>query len=190
MAQFEAEEPASEANLTEEEQKIIRGFQLLTLKPCLTLLNVSEDELNTEKTEKIVKELPNCMAMCAGIETEIEKLDEEDRKTFLDDLGIKELSINTLIKNAYKTLGLISFFTVGEDEVRAWTIPEGTPAPAAAGKVHTDMERGFIRAEIFSYDALKSAGSEQEVKRAGHLRQEGKEYIIKDGDIVFIKFNV
>lgn len=190
MAQFEAEEPASEADLTEEEKKIIRGFQLLTLKPCLTLLNVSEDELQAKGTEDLVTELPNCMAMCASIETEIEKLDEKDRKTFLDDLGIKELSINTLIKNAYRTLGLISFFTVGKDEVRAWTIPKGTLAPAAAGKVHTDLERGFIRAEVFSYEHLRSAGSEQEVRRAGNLRQEGKDYIVKDGDILFIKFSV
>ena len=126
--------------------------------------------------------------MCANIEMEIRRLDKNDRKVFLDDLGIKELSLNSFIRNAYKTLGLISFFTVGEDEVRAWTINAGMTAAAAAGKIHSDMERGFIRAEVFSYEDLKTAGSEREVRNAGHFRLEGKDYIVKDGDIISIRF--
>ena len=190
MEKLENEQPASKAELTEREEKIIRSFQFLTLKPYLILLNVSDDALRSEETVKLVNELPNCMTMSANIEMEIRRLDEKDRKAFLDDLGIKELSLNSFIKNAYKTLGLISFFTIGKDEVRAWTIPEKTPAVTAAGKIHTDLERGFIRAEVFSYDDLKAAGSEKEVKSAGHMRLEGKDYIVKDGDILSIKFSV
>jgi ribosome-binding ATPase YchF (GTP1/OBG family) len=108
----------------------------------------------------------------------------------MKDIGMKELSLNSFIRKANETLGLISFFTVGKNEVRAWTIPKGTPAHAAAGKIHTDMERGFIRAEVFSYEELKEAGDEQAIKHAGKLRLEGKDYIVQDGDILFIKFNV
>ena len=190
MEKLENELPASEADLSEQEEKVIRSFQFLTLKPFLTLLNVSDDALKSEETVKTVQALPSCMAMSANIEMEIRKLEEADRKAFLEDLGIEELSLNVFIRKAYQTLGLISFFTVGEDEVRAWTIHEGLPAVNAAGKIHSDMERGFIRAEVFSYDDLKSAGSEREVKNAGHFRLEGKEYIVKDGDILSIKFNV
>lgn len=187
---LENEEPASKAALTEQEEKAIRSFQFLTLKPYLILLNVSDNALQSEEATKLVSELPSCMAMSANIEMEIRSLDEKDRKAFLDDLGIKELSLNSFIKNAYKTLGLISFFTIGKDEVRAWTITKGTPAVTAAGKIHTDLERGFIRAEVFSYDDLRTAGSEKEVKSAGHFRLEGKDYIVQDGDILSIKFSV
>ncbi|MFH1665053.1 MAG: redox-regulated ATPase YchF [Candidatus Omnitrophota bacterium] len=190
MKTLENEAPASETVLNEQEEKAIRSFQFLTLKPYLTLLNVSDDALHSDQTDSIVSRIPNCMPMCANIEMEIRRLDENDRMSFLEDLGIKELSLNTFIRNAYKTLGLISFFTVGEDEVRAWTINSGTFAVYAAGKIHSDLERGFIRAEVFSYDDLKSAGSEREVKNAGHFRLEGKEYAVKDGDILSIKFSV
>ncbi|RKY42026.1 MAG: redox-regulated ATPase YchF [Candidatus Makaraimicrobium thalassicum] len=188
MEKLENERPASETKLSEQEEKAIRSFQFLTLKPYLTLLNVSDNALHTEQTAGSVSQLPNCMAMCANIEMEIRRLDKNDRKVFLDDLGIKELSLNSFIRNAYKTLGLISFFTVGEDEVRAWTINAGMTAAAAAGKIHSDMERGFIRAEVFSYEDLKTAGSEREVRNAGHFRLEGKDYIVKDGDIISIRF--
>jgi GTP-binding protein YchF len=190
MEKLENELPASEADLSEQEEKIIRSFQFLTLKPFLALLNVSDDALKSEETAKAVQALPSCMAMSANIEMEIRKLEENDRKAFLEDLGIEELSLNSFIRKAYQTLGLISFFTVGEDEVRAWTIHAGLAAVNAAGKIHSDMERGFIRAEVFSYDDLRAAGSEREVKNAGHFRLEGKEYIVKDGDILSIKFNV
>jgi len=190
MKQLEAEEPASEAGLTEEEEKSIRSFSLLTLKPYLTLLNVSDNAINTDETKKLIPELPHCMAMSANIEMELEKLEEGDRKAFLDDLGIKELSLHPFIQKAYETLGLISFFTVGPTEVHAWTIKKGTNAQAAAGKIHSDLERGFIRSEVMSYEALKTCGSESEVKKAGKLRLEGKDYIVQDGDIMYIKFNV
>ena len=190
MAQFEVEKPVSEAALDEQEEKAIRSFQFLTLKPALTLLNVSDDALKSESTLKHTKDLDNCMAICANMEMEIRGLDEADRKSFLEDLGVEELSLNAFIHNAYKTVGLISFFTVGEDEVRAWTIPRGINAQAAAGKIHSDLERGFIRAEVFSFEDIKALGSEKEVKNAGKMRLEGKQYIVQDGDILHIKFSV
>ncbi|MBD3379671.1 MAG: redox-regulated ATPase YchF [Candidatus Omnitrophica bacterium] len=190
MDRLEEEEPASRAGLTEQEEKSIRSFQFLTLKPFLVLLNVSDNELNSPATEKTLSSLPEAMAISASMEAEIRRLDEEDRKAFLEDLGVKELSLNAFIRKAYGTLGLISFFTVGEDEVRAWTVKEGTPAVKAAGKIHSDLERGFIRAETFSFEDLREKGSEREVKNAGLFRLEGKGYIVKDGDILSIKFNV
>jgi GTP-binding protein YchF len=190
MAQLEMEEPASEIELSEQEEKLIRSFQLLTLKPSLVLLNVSEEGIKTEETLNLLKQLPNSMALCADLETELQRIEEADRMDYMKDIGMKELSLNSFIRKANETLGLISFFTVGKNEVRAWTIPKGTPAHAAAGKIHTDMERGFIRAEVFSYEELKEAGDEQAIKHAGKLRLEGKDYIVQDGDILFIKFNV
>lgn len=190
MEKLEAEHLASEADLTETEEKAIRSFQFLTLKPHLALLNVSEDKLKSEETERIVKEIPDCMAICANIEMEIERLDEKDRAAFLEDLGITEFSLNPFIRKAYEILGLVTFFTVGDEEVRARTIKRGTSALTAAGKVHSDLERGFIRAEVFSFSDVKELESEKEVKNAGKLRVEGKDYIVQDGDIVRIKFNV
>lgn len=190
MSKLENEEPASSAELNEQEEKAIRSFQLLTLKPYLTLINVSDDALKSKETEDILAKIGNSMPMCANIEMEIRRLEESDRKAFLEDIGIEDLSLNSFIRKAYGTLGLISFFTVGEDEVRAWTIQKGTPAVTAAGKIHSDLERGFIRAETFSYNDIKELGSEREVKSAGKFRLEGKEYIVQDGDIISIKFNV
>ncbi len=190
MEKLEAERPASEAELTEMEEKAVRSFQFLTLKPYLTVFNISEDDLKPGETDKILKEFPDCMAMCAEIEMEIRRLDEGDRATFIEDLGIKELSIMSFILKAYETLGLITFFTAGENEVHAWTIKQGTNAITAAGKIHSDLERGFIRADIFSFSDIKELGSEREVKSAGKFRLEGKEYIMQDGDIVYIRFNV
>ena len=190
MAQFEMEEAASEAELNEHEEKLIRSFQLMTLKPILVLLNVSEDGLKTKETADLLTQLPNPMAMCADLEMELRRLDEADRKAYMKDIGMEDLSLNSFIKKAYETLGLISFFTVGQNEVRAWTVPKGTSAHTAAGKIHTDMERGFIRAETFSYDDLKTFGDEQAIKHAGKFRLEGKDYVVQDGDILFIKFNV
>ncbi|MDD4957018.1 MAG: redox-regulated ATPase YchF [Candidatus Omnitrophica bacterium] len=185
-----AEKNASEAELTEQEEKSVRSFQFLTMKPVLTLLNISDDAADTPRTSELLTGLANSMAMSANIEAEIRRLDEADRQAFLDDIGIKELSLNSFIRKAYSTLGLISFFTVGEDEVRAWTINSATPAVKAAGKIHSDLERGFIRAEVFSYDDIRGLGSEREVKSSGKFRLEGKDYIVKDGDIVSIKFSV
>ncbi len=190
MRAFENGQSASELKLEEREEKAIRSFQFLTLKPFLILLNVTDNALKKEETVLFAQKLPNCMAMCANIEMEIQRLEKKDRKDFLEDLGITDLSLNLFIKNAYETLGLISFFTVGEDEVRAWTINRGLTSLQSAGKIHSDLERGFIRAEVFSYDDIQSKGSEREVKSAGLFRLEGKEYIVKDGDILSIKFSV
>ena len=187
MAKLEEEKPVSEAELTDLEEKSIRSFQFLTLKLHFTLLNVSEDQLASKETEA---NIPDSMSMCANIEMEIRGLEEEDRDMFLQELGIKELSLNTFIRKAYKTLGLVSFFTVGKDEVRAWTINRGTCALRAAGKIHSDLERGFIRAEVFSYNDLRELGVEREVKNAGKMRLEGKDYAVQDADILNIKFNV
>ena len=128
--------------------------------------------------------------ICAEIESELAELDGEDKKAFLEDLGIKESGLDSLIKASYKLLGLISFLTAGPKEVRAWTIKKGTKAPAAAGKIHSDMERGFIRAEVVSYDDLMACGSMNAAKENGLIRSEGKDYVFKDGDIVVIRFNV
>jgi ribosome-binding ATPase len=187
MATLEEEKPVSEAKLTDLEEKSIRSFQFLTLKPHFTLLNVSENQLASKEDKPAI---PNSISMCASIEMEIRGLEEEDRDMFLQELGIKELSLNPFIMKAYETLGLISFFTVGTDEVRAWTITRGTYALHAAGKIHSDLERGFIRAEIFSYNDLRELGAEREIKNAGKLRLEGKEYVVQDADILNIKFNV
>jgi len=185
-----SENLASSTDLNTQEEKTVRSFQFLTLKPFLTVFNTSEGNFRSEDTLALIKKLPNSMAMCANIEMEIRRLDENDRKEFLEDLGIQELSLNPFIRNAYKTLGLISFFTVGDDEVRAWTIQKETPAVTAAGKIHSDLERGFIRAEVFSFDDIKEKGSEREVKNSGLFRLEGKDYLVKDGDIISIKFSV
>jgi len=190
MAKLESEQPASEAQFNELEEKSIRSFQFLTLKPHLSLLNVSENEIMSEPTMVLMEKIPNCMHMCADIEMEIRNLEDKDQAEFLAELDIKELSLNQFILQAYETLGLISFFTVGKDEVRAWTIPKGICALNAAGKIHSDLERGFIRAEVFSYDDIESLGNERDVRNAGKFRLEGKDYTVQDGDILNIKFNV
>jgi ribosome-binding ATPase len=190
LLHLEKEEPLSSLGLSEDEEKAIRSFQFLTLKPSLTLLNVSDENINSPETSGLLKKMENSMALSADTEMQIQTLDENDRLTFLEDLGIQELSLNSLIRAAYSTLGLISFFTAGEKEVHAWTIKKDSSALTAAGKIHSDLERGFIRAEVFSFNDLKTFGSEREVKNAGKFRLEGKEYIVQDGDIIVIKFSV
>ncbi len=184
------EKPLSGMEMSDLEEKAVRSFQFLTLKPVLILLNVSEGDLGSPETSGCLDTMENSMALCADIEMQIQQLDENDHAAFLEDAGIKELSLNAFIRKAYSTLGLISFFTAGEKEVHAWTVKKGTSAVKAAGKIHSDLERGFIRAEVFSYYDLDSLGSEREVKNAGKFRLEGKDYIIEDGDIVVIKFSV
>lgn len=190
MENLEAEKPAKEASLTEKDEKAIRSFQFLTLKPYLALINISEKDINAKEINDLLSKIDNSLALSAKIEMEISQLDEGDRKSFLDDIGVKELSLKPFIQKAYSTLGLISFFTVGEDEVRAWTIKANTTALKAAGKIHSDLERGFIRAEVFSYDDIRKLGDEKAVKSAGKFRLEGKDYIVHDGDIINIKFSV
>ena len=145
---------------------------------------------NYRFTELAEKENAPVLPICAKIEEELAGMEEEEKKMFLEDLGIEKAGLDQVVQTAYEMLGLRTFFTVGKDEVRAWTFKEGTKAPQAAGIIHTDFERGFIKAEIYSYDDLMTYGSEAGIKEAGKLRIEGKEYVMKDGDIVFFRFNV
>ena len=183
----------------EEEQAWLESYNLLTYKPVIYAANVSEDDLaddaaNNEGVQAVreyVKgEQSEVFVVCAEIEAEISELDDDEKKMFLEDLGLKESGLEKLIKASYKLLGLISYLTAGEPEVRAWTITEGTKAPQAAGKIHSDFERGFIRAEVVSYDDLIACGSHTAAKEKGLIRLEGKDYVVKDGDIMLFRFNV
>ena len=182
--------------LTEEELKILKPFNLLTLKPIIYVANVNEDEINTENEyvkrlkEYASKEKAEVVVICAKIESELSELDDEDKKEFLKDLGIEESGLDKLIKSSYKLLGLSTYLTAGPDEVRAWTYKQGMKAPECAGIIHTDFQKGFIKAEIMSFDDLKKYGNELKVKEAGKLRLEGKDYIMQDGDICHFRFNV
>ncbi|MBO5305709.1 MAG: redox-regulated ATPase YchF [Clostridia bacterium] len=185
--------------LSEEERAILEESPLLTMKPIIYVANVCEEEAGHEplENERYCKlkayaesEKSEIIAICAGIEAEIAELDAEEKKAFLEDMGIEESGLDRLIKASYALLGLISYLTAGPKEVRAWTITKGTKAPQAAGKIHSDFERGFIRAEIVSFDDLTRLGTMNAVKEAGLLRSEGKEYVIADGDIVLFRFNV
>ena len=183
----------------EEEQAWLESYNLLTYKPVIYAANVSEDDLaddaaNNEGVQAVREyakgEQSEVFVVCAEIEAEISELDDDERKMFLEDLGLKESGLEKLIKASYKLLGLISYLTAGEPEVRAWTITEGTKAPQAAGKIHSDFERGFIRAEVVSYDDLIACGSHTAAKEKGLIRLEGKDYVVKDGDIMLFRFNV
>ena len=183
----------------EEEQAWLESYNLLTYKPVIYAANVSEDDLaddaaNNEGVQAVREyakgEQSEVFVVCAEIEAEISELDDDEKKMFLEDLGLKESGLEKLIKASYKLLGLISYLTAGEPEVRAWTITEGTKAPQAAGKIHSDFERGFIRAEVIKYDDYIKYGSEAAVREAGKLGIEGKEYVVQDGDIMHFRFNV
>lgn len=185
--------------LTEEECVWVEESRLLTMKPIIYVANVSEDEVSGAYTENAgyqklkahaESEGSEIIAVSAQIEAEIAELDGEEKKAFLADLGIEESGLDKLIKSGYSLLGLISFLTAGPKEVRAWTITRGTKAPGAAGKIHSDFERGFIRAEVVSFDDLVREGDRAKVKEKGLLRSEGKEYVMQDGDIVEFLFNV
>ncbi len=182
---------------TEEELVIIKDAFLLTMKPILYVANVSEEQINNENDEAVnqvreyaAKEKSEVIPLCVKIEEELASLDGEDEKEMLEALGMEESGLDKVIKASYDLLGLMSFLTAGEPEVRAWTIKKGTKAPQAAGKIHSDIERGFIRAEIVSYDDLMKEGSMLAAKEKGLVRSEGKEYVMQDGDIVLFKFNV
>ena len=183
----------------EDAQIWFKGYNLLTAKPTIYAANVSEDDLaddaaNNEGVQAVREyakgEQSEVFVVCAEIEAEISELDDDEKKMFLEDLGLKESGLEKLIKASYKLLGLISYLTAGEPEVRAWTITEGTKAPQAAGKIHSDFERGFIRAEVVSYDDLIACGSHTAAKEKGLIRLEGKDYVVKDGDIMLFRFNV
>lgn len=190
--------PARTLDLSEDDLAVIRELNLITLKPVLYVLNISEDDIADpmkneyvkKASEEAEKEGAKWIPISAEIEEEVSELDPEEAKMFLVDLGEDEPGVNHLIRAAYSMLGLINFFTVGPDECRAWTVRAGTKAPKAAGKIHSDIERGFIRAEIVSYNDLMWYGSYANVREKGLLRVEGKDYIIQDGDVAYFRFNV
>ncbi|UTR12369.1 redox-regulated ATPase YchF [Evansella sp. LMS18] len=195
---FEDEKPARSVELTKEQEKIAKGLHLLTMKPVLYAANVSEEELLDADSNPYVQrvrefaaaENSEVIVVCAKIEEEIAELEGDEKEEFLNDLGIEESGLDKLIKAAYNLLGLETYFTAGKQEVRAWTIRQGTKAPQAAGVIHTDFERGFIRAEVVSYEDLVSAGSMAVAKENGKVRLEGKDYVVKDGDVIHFRFNV
>ena len=190
--------PARTISFSEEEKELLKETFLLTLKPILYVTNVSEQDItNIENNiyvknvqEHAKKENAETVILSAKIEEELTVLNEEDKKEMLKELGLNESGLDKLVKASYKLLGLISFLTAGEPEVRAWTIKNGTKAPGAAGAIHTDFERGFIKAEVISYDELITIGSIVKAKEKGMVRFEGKEYVVKDGDVILFKFNV
>ena len=183
----------------EDEEALFASYNLLTAKPVIFAANVAEDELADDAADnagvKAVREFDEetgseVFVICAQIEQEISELDEEEKAMFLEDLGLQESGLDKLIKASYKLLGLISYLTAGEDETRAWTIKVGTKAPQAAGKIHTDFERGFIKAEVVNYKDLLEHGSLAAAREKGLVGMEGKEYVVKDGDVILFRFNV
>lgn len=184
---------------TEDEEAWMGTYNLLTWKPVIYAANVAEDELADDGASnphvKAVKDYAvqqnsEVFVICAGIEEEISELDDDERKMFLEDLGLTESGLEKLVRASYRLLGLMSFLTSGEDETRAWTIKIGTKAPQAAGKIHTDFERGFIKAEVVDYQDLLDCGSYAGAREKGLVRMEGKEYVVQDGDVILFRFNV
>ena len=196
LAALNAGRPARTVELTDDERLIARDLFLITMKPQLYVANVDEAGLGTGNAhtaaveQRAKEEGSQWVRICGAMESEIAQLEPEERTEFLKDLGLSEPGLNRLIHAAYALLDLITYFTAGVQEVRAWTIRRGTKAPGAAGVIHSDFERGFIRAECYSSDDLFAFGTEQAVRERGLLRQEGKDYVVKDGDILFFKFNV
>ncbi|PGL72816.1 redox-regulated ATPase YchF [Bacillus sp. AFS055030] len=195
---FENDKPARSVEFTEEQMKVVKGLHLLTTKPMLYITNVGEDDLvdasANEYVEKVrefaAKEGSQVIVISAKIEEEIAELDDEEKRTFLQELGIEESGLDQLIRAAYSLLGLATYFTAGVQEVRAWTFKKGMKAPQCAGVIHSDFERGFIRAETVSFEDLSTYGNMTAAKEAGKVRLEGKEYIVQDGDVMHFRFNV
>jgi len=196
LAHLEEEKPLRLLELTEDEEKMIRSYPFITKKKLVIAVNVGEDDLGDDALLDGFKE--SCQALSieamlvsAKVESEIAMLDsEEEKKEFLEDMGIASTALETLTGLCLKSLNLISFFTVGKDEVRQWLVRKDAKAPAAAGVIHSDLERGFIRAEVFTYNDLMELGSEAELKKNGKFNVEGKEYVVQDGDILNIRFSV
>ncbi len=188
--------PVRKMNLDEEEKKIISSFNLITLKPIIYAANVGEENISNGNvyTNKVIeyaqKENSEVVIISAKIESELAELDDDDKKVFLGELGIDASGLDKLIDKTYKLLGLATFFTVGSDEVRAWTFKKGMKAPECAGIIHSDFERGFIKAEVMSYSDLITCGNEIKVRENGKMRIEGKDYVMQDGDICHFRFNV
>jgi len=196
---LESGKPARTLEMDEDQKIMLESFNLLTSKPVLYAANVSEEDLkddgeNNEYVKQIRElakvESSEVFVVCAKIEEELSQLDQDEKMLFLEDLGVSSSGLDKLITASYKLLGLISYLTAGVKEVRAWTIPEGTKAPGAAGKIHTDFEKGFIKAEVVTYDNLMAHGNYNLAKENGLVRLEGKEYVVKDGDIILFRFNV
>lgn len=194
---LENENPVRSIDFSEEEKLLLKGFNLLTNKPVIYAANVEEDSLLDDSNKYVnqvreyaEKEGSEVVVLSGKIESEIAELEDEEKGFFLEELGLTESGLDKLIQKSYKILGLISFLTTGPKETRAWTVKRGSTAPQAAGKIHTDFERGFIRAEVVSYNELDKLGSLVKVKEDGKLRLEGKEYIVKDGDVILFRFNV
>ena len=195
--QLENEKPIRTMNLNEDEKRLVKSFFLLTSKPVLYVANISEDEIGKEDNAQVLKvkdfaknENSEVITISAKIEEDLASLEDDEKQMFMEELNLSVCGLDKLISASYKLLGLISYLTAGEKEVRAWTIKNGTKAPQAAGEIHSDFEKGFIRAEIVAYNDLVSCGSFLKAKEAGLVRSEGKEYVMKDGDVVLFKFNV
>lgn len=187
---LEAEEPIRTIELTDEEEHMLRGYQFLTAKPMLMVLNMGEAQIATPPELNYPHRRSAVVPLCGKIEAELSQLEAEDAQVFMEDLGISEPARNRVIRLSYDLLGLISFLTTGSDEVRAWPIHHNTSALEAAGTIHSDIQRGFIRAEVVAYNDLVAAGSMAEAKKIGTVRMEGKQYIVQDGDICHFMFNV
>ena len=189
--------PLRQVDFSDEERKILKSYSFLTIKPIIYLANINENELGMEDNnyvqqvkEYAQKENAQVVSLCAKVEEDLSELDTEDKKEMLEALGLENSGLDRLIQVTYDILGLATYFTVGKDEVRAWTFKKGMNAKQCAGIIHTDFEKGFIRAEVISYDDLIECGSELKVKEAGKARLEGKEYLMQDGDICHFRFNV
>lgn len=196
-AHLESGKTARSMDMTEDEAELLADVSLLSLKPVIYAANVAEDDYAKAENDYVkqirefaVSEKSEVMVISAKIEEEIASLEKDEKAMFLEELGVAEAGLDKLIKASYHLLGLISYLTAGKPEVRAWTITEGMKAPQAAGKIHTDFERGFIRAEVVAYEDLMSCGSMAKAKEKGLVRSEGKEYVVKDGDIILFRFNV
>ena len=181
----------------EDEEKILKNLQLLSAKPVIYVANISENDVGNPDNQYVEKvkafaqqEGAKVISLSAKIEEELAGLEEEEQAMFKEELGITESGLEKLVSAGYDLLGLMSYLTAGEKEVRAWTIKKGTKAPGAAGKIHTDFEKGFIKAEVVSYDDLINAGNYLKAKEKGKVRMEGKEYVVQDGDIILFRFNV
>ena len=188
-AALQEEIPLRDMEISAEDEKSLSGFGFLSRKPVLVVLNLAEGQ-KAPRVSPITHKHSKIVALQGKLEMDIAQLPPEDAEMFLEEYGIEEPSLNRMIRLSYDLLGLQSFFTVGPDEVRAWTVHRGATAPEAAGEIHTDLQKGFIRAEVVAYDDLIALGGMIEAKAKGKLRLEGKEYIVKDGDILNIRFNI
>ena len=197
-AALEAGNSARSVELNDEEKEMVRSYNLLTIKPVIYIANMSETEIAHPENNAYYNEVKKIadrennkvIAITARMEEELSQLDDEEKQLFLEDMGLQHSGLDEIIVTAYSVLNLCTFFTVGTDEVRAWTFTKGMKAPDCAGVIHSDFKKGFIRAEVFSYNDIMEYGSEQALKEAGKLRVEGKEYVVQDGDIMHIRFNV